>query len=97
MINWDDPDYVAAGHFYSMIQSVSINCSDPAGSVPSGAQSYVYGANATTDGLQIPSVLVTNQTTVMNGAVLGVAVTNVWKLFASLALGLGGSVLLSWA
>lgn len=94
MINWNDPDYLSAGHFYTMIQSVSINCSDPAGSVPAGAQSYVYGANATTNGLQIPSVLVTNETTVMNGAPGTMDASMSWKLYASV---LSAFVLLLWA
>jgi len=94
MINWNDPDYIASGHFYTIIQSVSINCSDPAGSVPAGAESYTYGANTTINGLQIPSVLVTNETTIMNGA-QGMGGMSAWKLYTTLVL--GGSVLLSWA
>jgi len=94
MINWNDPDYTAAGHFYTVIQSISINCSDPTGSVPAGAQSYVYGSNQTTGGLQIPSVAATNQSTVMNGAHGRVAGMSAWN-FASFAL--GGSALLLWA
>lgn len=94
MINWNNPDYVAAGHFYTIIQSVSINCSDPAGSIPTGAESYSYGPNTTTNGLQIPSVLVTNKTTIMNAAPR-IAGMNAWKFYTSFVL--GGSVLLSWA
>ena len=107
MIDWTDPDYVAAGHFYTLIQSVAINCSDPAGSVPAGAESYAYGANTTADGggggggggeLEVPSVQVTNRTTVMNGALpergAGIAA---WRLGVGVVLVLGGSVFLSWA
>ncbi|KAF8583269.1 glycoside hydrolase family 16 protein [Ramaria rubella] len=93
MINWNDPDYVAAGHFYTLIQSVTINCSDPAGSIFSGAQSYVYGANATVGSLEIPAVLVTNQTTINDAP--GLAGVNNWKLLSSLVL--SGCALLLWA
>ncbi|KAH9852274.1 glycoside hydrolase family 16 protein [Lenzites betulinus] len=64
MINWNDPDYVAAGHFYALVQSVSVKCAD-ASSNPAGAQSYVYGKNTSAF---TPAVDVTNQTTVNNGA-----------------------------
>lgn len=94
MINWNDPDYAQAGHFYTIIQSVSINCSDPAGSMSAGAESYVYGPNATANGLQIPSVLVTNLSTIVNGAQARVVGMSAWN-FASLVL--GGSALLLWA
>ena len=30
LINWNDSDYEAAGHFYTLIKSVSIQCADPA-------------------------------------------------------------------
>lgn len=94
MIDWNDPDYAAAGHFYTIIQSISINCSDPAGSVPASAQSYIYGPNVTTNGLQIPAVDASNQTTIINGAPGRVAGMSAWN-FASLVL--GGSALLFWA
>ncbi|KAJ3930494.1 MAG: glycoside hydrolase family 16 protein [Lentinula lateritia] len=63
MINWQDPDYVSAGHFYTLIQSVTVKCADPQ-SPGANITSYVYGSNQTTD---TPSVAFSNETTV-NGA-----------------------------
>jgi len=90
MIDWTNPDYKAAGHFYTLIESVSVNCSDPAGSVPPGAVSYVYGPNVTTGSLPMPAVLVTNQSTIMNG--VSATGMNAWTFWATLLL--GGSTLL---
>ncbi|KAF8587806.1 glycoside hydrolase family 16 protein [Ramaria rubella] len=67
LINWNDPDYLATGHFQTLIHSVSVTCADPAGTVPANAQSYVYGSNVTVGERQIPSVLVTNQGTIIHG------------------------------
>ncbi|KAH8084334.1 glycoside hydrolase family 16 protein [Cristinia sonorae] len=63
MINWQDPDYVAAGHFYTLIQSINITCEDP---VPPSADvtSYVYNKNATAF---TPTINFSNLTTI-NGA-----------------------------
>jgi len=63
MINWNDPDYVSAGHFYATIKSVSVVCEDP---TPAGASvsSYVYGKNTTS---LTPSIAFSNLTTI-NGA-----------------------------
>ncbi|KDQ16709.1 glycoside hydrolase family 16 protein [Botryobasidium botryosum FD-172 SS1] len=70
MINWNDPDYVAAGgHFSNVISSVTIKCADPT-PLPTNATGYVYGANDTTG---IPTILITNHTTMTNGAVGGFA------------------------
>ena len=63
IINWDDPDYQAAGHFYVLVESVEVQCADSS-SNPPDAVSYVYGQNASAFS---PSVAVTNETTV-NGA-----------------------------
>lgn len=60
MINWDDAEYKAAGHFYALVQSVSINCTDPT-SEPADTTSYVYGKNASLD---TPSVAFSNKSTV---------------------------------
>ncbi|KAI0370567.1 concanavalin A-like lectin/glucanase [Pilatotrama ljubarskyi] len=64
MINWDDPDYKAAGHFYALVSSVSVQCAD-ASTNPANAQSYVYGKNTSAF---TPEVDVTNKTTVTSGA-----------------------------
>lgn len=59
MINWDDPDYNSAGHFYTLIQSITVKCADPN---PSGT-SYVYGKNSTS---QAPSVSLSKGITTLN-------------------------------
>ncbi|KAJ7223670.1 concanavalin A-like lectin/glucanase domain-containing protein [Mycena haematopus] len=64
LIDYNDPDYLAAGHFYALVSSVNITCSDPTPPT-AGITGYVYGANATTD---TPSVALTNATTNINGA-----------------------------
>ena len=64
MINWSDPDYLAAGHFYAIIDSVSVVCADAA-SNPANAQSYVYGGNTSA---YTPAIEVTNETTVSGAA-----------------------------
>ena len=60
MINWDDAEYKAAGQFYALVESVSINCTDPT-SEPADTTSYVYGQNASAD---TPSVAFSNKSTV---------------------------------
>ncbi|KAG5646354.1 hypothetical protein DXG03_003677 [Asterophora parasitica] len=64
LINWKDPDYVAAGHFYALVKSVTIKCGDSA-SRPANITAYKYGANATAE---TPAISFTNQTTLLNGA-----------------------------
>jgi len=70
MINWNDPDYIAAGNqFYARFNSITVECNDAAfGAVPSNAVSYVYGANTTSGGIIMPGVALTNQSTMLNGA-----------------------------
>jgi len=64
LINYDDPDYASAGHFYALVQSVNVTCADP--TTPGGdITAYVYGANSSTN---TPSVALTNATTNLNGA-----------------------------
>jgi len=84
MINWNDPDYLAAGHFYAFVQSVSIKCST-ALTVPANTTSYIYGANDTTG---IPTILASNQTTLVNDA--GSVKVASWTLLGAVA----GTVLL---
>ena len=64
MINWDDPDYVTAGHFYTLIDSVNITCNDPVKPSPD-VTSYVYTPNTTTF---TPGIAFSNATTI-NGAI----------------------------
>ncbi|THH18730.1 hypothetical protein EW146_g2312 [Bondarzewia mesenterica] len=64
MINWNDPDYKSAGHFYAMVSSVSVQCADP--STPqSDITSYIYGTNSST---MTPSVSFSNESVMVNGA-----------------------------
>lgn len=74
MINWADPDYVAQGHFSTIVKSVTIKCASETtttvannGSLPANAQSYVYTTNDPNSGM-IPRVLVTNESTNVNAA-----------------------------
>ncbi|KAL1661620.1 glycoside hydrolase family 16 protein [Schizophyllum commune] len=61
-INWDDPDYTSAGHFYALVKSVSVKCADP--ETPSANDtSYIYESNAST-----PSIAMSNHSTLLNGA-----------------------------
>lgn len=64
MINFDDPDYKAAGQFYALVKSVSIKCADP--QKPGvNMTSYRYGTNATAN---TPTVAFSNSSTLLNGA-----------------------------
>ncbi|KAF8556833.1 glycoside hydrolase family 16 protein [Imleria badia] len=64
MINWSDPDYVSAGHFYALYQSVTVQCNDTT-APGAGVTSYVYGTNSSLD---TPSVAFSNASTLINGA-----------------------------
>ncbi|KAF8652387.1 hypothetical protein AX16_004415 [Volvariella volvacea WC 439] len=63
MINWNDPDYQAAGQFYALVQSVTIRCADPQRPGPN-MTGYIYSSNTTVN----PSVAFTNASTLLNGA-----------------------------
>jgi len=60
MINWNDPDYVSAGHFYARVSSVSVQCADPQAPA-ADITSYVYNQNTTTD---TPGIAFSNETTI---------------------------------
>lgn len=63
LIDWNDPDYVSAGHFYSYLKKVDIKCAD---SPPSpDLISYVYGGNSSKS---TPGITFSNLTTLGNGA-----------------------------
>jgi hypothetical protein len=64
MIDWSNPDYVSAGHFQTLIQSVTVQCADPVQPGPT-IMSYIYGENTT---LETPSILLSNETTLLNDA-----------------------------
>ena len=91
LIDWNDPDYKAAGHFYALVESVSVTCADSK-SNPANATSYVYGQNATAFA---PSVAVSNESTVTNAAVGAFAAGKaVWgTLVGGAALALGAVLL----
>jgi len=65
MINWDDPDYKSAGHFYASINKVTIKCSTA--STPTGANitSYIYGGSKNQSA--IPTITYSNHSTLLNG------------------------------
>ncbi|KAJ6557946.1 glycoside hydrolase family 16 protein [Mycena capillaripes] len=92
LIDYNNPDYVSAGHFYALVKSVNVTCSDP---TPPAADitAYVYGANSSTN---TPSVALTNATTNINGAsgFHGRAGTGLQALLAlALAAGVLGQML----
>lgn len=60
MIDWNDPDYVAAGHFYALVSSVSIECLDPT-TPAADVTSYIYGTNSSQF---TPSVSFSNESTI---------------------------------
>jgi len=82
MINWNDPDYQSAGDFYARINSVSITCAQNV-SANSNITSYVYGGNASNH--NIPTILLSNRTTLLNGSAGRLALQS----------GMGGMVLLT--
>ena len=82
MINWNDPDYVSTGHFYTLIQSVNVTCNDPVKPSPD-VTSYVYTPNTTTF---TPGIDFSNKTTI-NGAPGG-HVTNSLSIFGATAAGI---------
>ncbi|KAF7351382.1 Glycoside hydrolase family 16 protein [Mycena sanguinolenta] len=92
LIDYNDPDYVAAGHFYAFISGVNITCNDPTALTASDT-GYVYGPNSTTN---TPSVALTNATTNINGApgLRGLAGTGFQVILAiTLAVGVLGQLL----
>ena len=92
MINWQDPDYVSAGHFYALIQSVNITCNDP-GTEPTDATSYVYGKNSSSF---TPSVAFSNLTTINGaaGSLGGVKnVLGLWTVGSAVVFSLLGAIL----
>src|SRR5258708_4285106 len=65
MINWNDPDYKSAGHFYASVNKVTIKCSTA--SVPTGANitSYIYGGSKNQSAT--PTITYSNHSTLLNG------------------------------
>lgn len=92
MINWDDPDYQAAGHFYALIKSITVNCSDPT-PIASNVTSYVYGGNTTSN---TPSIDLSNASTV-NGALGAMSAVSgpwgIWTVSCAVLFSLVGAAL----
>lgn len=66
MIDWTNADYAAAGHFYALVSSVSVQCNDQSPSNPDpNITSYVYGSNTTS---MTPLVSFSNKSILLNGA-----------------------------
>ncbi|KAH7104561.1 concanavalin A-like lectin/glucanase domain-containing protein, partial [Auriculariales sp. MPI-PUGE-AT-0066] len=65
MIDWNNADYKAAGHFYVQIKKVQVQC-NVAGELapPADALSYVYGQNVSGN----PSVSFSNQSSMTSAA-----------------------------
>lgn len=85
MIDWNDPDYVAAGQFSAIVSEVSVKCAPLTGVANASAMtSYTYSAN---NSAGVPTVQLTNQSTLLGGAVPGV------NIGSSFWLGLGAGML----
>ncbi|KXN80641.1 hypothetical protein AN958_09086 [Leucoagaricus sp. SymC.cos] len=67
MINWDDPDYKAAGHFYATVKSVSVKCTNVQ-KPDTNTTSYVYQNSSDHSS---PSIALSNRSTLLNAASLG--------------------------
>jgi beta-glucanase (GH16 family) len=66
MINWDDPDYKAAGHFYVVVKQVSVKCTNAQPvAANSNITSYVYGGSKNQS--QTPTIVYSNHSTLLNG------------------------------
>lgn len=66
MINWNDPDYTSAGHFYALVHSVSVTCTGTQPVPPnSDLVSYVYGGNRSDT---LPTIIYSNSSTLLNAA-----------------------------
>lgn len=68
MINWNDPDFQAAGHFYAIVRSITIECSDST-ERKVGVTAYTYSSNAS---FLTPGIKMANASTLLaaysNGA-----------------------------
>lgn len=92
MIDWSNPDYQSAGHFYALVESVNITCSDPT-PASSNVTSYVYGKNSSA---LTPSVAFSNASTVNGalGALSGVAGPwGAWTIASAVLFSLVGAAL----
>ncbi|KAI0319316.1 concanavalin A-like lectin/glucanase domain-containing protein [Amylostereum chailletii] len=87
LIDWTDPEYTAAGHFYALVKSVDIKCADP--TTPSANQtSYVYSTNSSTD---TPSIAFSNASILVDGSLmLAVPFAGTWWLVGAFVLAVSG-------
>ncbi|KAJ3562075.1 hypothetical protein NP233_g9803 [Leucocoprinus birnbaumii] len=70
MINWADPDYKAAGHFYATVKSIAIKCTDKP-KPNANTTSYVY---ANSSDHSDPQIALSNRSTMLNAApIVGVS------------------------
>jgi len=65
LINWDDPDYTAAGgHFSAVFDTLTIQCNDTTNnSISVDSKSYVYSGN---NSFGIPSAYISNATSTIS-------------------------------
>ncbi|KAG8691513.1 hypothetical protein FRC11_002409 [Ceratobasidium sp. 423] len=84
MINWSDPDYLAAGQFSAIVKEVSVKCAPLTVANASSMNSYTYSGN---DSTGVPTVQVSNHSTLLGAAAPGVSVGH------SFWLGLGAGML----
>ncbi|KZT01211.1 glycoside hydrolase family 16 protein [Laetiporus sulphureus 93-53] len=91
MIDWNDSDYKAAGHFYASFEWIAITCNDSS-TVNSNITSYVYGSNSSA---YTPNILYTNETTIESSGAWGMSATRsgaaMWSLLACAVAMLLGS------
>jgi len=66
MINWNDPDYKAAGHFYASVNQVTVNCSTAYTPSNPNITSYVYSGSQNQS--STPTITLSNHSTLLNGA-----------------------------
>ncbi|EKM57978.1 glycoside hydrolase family 16 protein [Phanerochaete carnosa HHB-10118-sp] len=91
MINWQDPDYLSAGHFYALIQGINVTCHDPAAAT-NDTTGYVYGTNQSAF---TPSVAFSNASTInaARGMMAGAAgPVGVWTIACAVVFSLVGTM-----
>lgn len=91
MINWNDPDYISAGHFYALVSSVTINCSDST-TEPVNTTSYIFGKNASA---MTPSVAFSNKSTINSARALAGLDGSwfTWSISSAVAFSILGAML----
>jgi beta-glucanase (GH16 family) len=87
-INFNDPDFVAAGHFYASVKDVTVKCADPQ-TPGSNITGYVYGTGASSTK---PSVSFTNASTLVKSGALPRALAMPAHTLGALALAVVGAM-----